>query len=278
MNVPSASAGRVTVVADERVGTRLQAGGTLFAKLMHQLERSFDALESFRSAKAADKGWAANGSNSSTLEPGDARGNRLNQGVARTVAMPCMDARAATVTVGLEASGECANVNEAAERRSPRGEGGGGGPALLPECDGTPGSDTRQVDSLRVEAAHMSIAAQAQPATGSASFLAIDAPLQGDAGAQQGAVAGSPSGAVAKSFLLYPGEAANRPVVSSTSVPMQGTLVAIGLPRTSAQEVEELRSRIAGEMARSGLTNYRLTINGADMKRITPAGGHHGDR
>ena len=187
-----------------------------------------------------------------------------------------MDARAATFTVGLEASGECANVNDAAARTLC--EGGGGRPARLPERDGTPGSETRQVDRLGLEAARMGVAGQAQLAIGLASFLASDTPLQGDAGAQQGAAAGSSAGVVAKSVLRYPGETANRPVVSSTSVPMQGTLIAIGLPRTNAQEVEELRSRIAGEMARSGLTNYRLTINGADMKRITPAGGHHGDR
>ena len=83
MNVTSASAGRATVVSEERVDTRLQAGGALFAKLMHQLEKSLDALDSFRSAKEADKGRAANGSNSSTLEPGGARGNRLNHGNAR---------------------------------------------------------------------------------------------------------------------------------------------------------------------------------------------------
>ena len=83
MNVPSASAGRATVVADERAGTRLQAGGTLFAKLMHQLEKSLDALDSFRSAKEADNGRAANGSDSSTLESGRARGDRMDDSNAR---------------------------------------------------------------------------------------------------------------------------------------------------------------------------------------------------
>lgn len=275
MNIPSASAGRATVVADERVGTRLQAGGALFAKLMHQLEKSLDALDSFRSAKETDKGRPASGPDSSTLEPGRANGI---DGNARNVPTARTDTRAVTFRVGLEASGKYANVNESATRRSPLGDYGCGRSALLPERDGTPGSETRQVDRLGAEAARMGVAAQAQPAISSASFLACDASLQGDAGAQQGAAAGSPAVATAKSVLRHSFEAANGPVISSTSVPMQGTSIAIGLPRTNAQEVEELRSRIAGEMARSGLTNYRLTINGTDMKRVTPAGGHHGDR
>jgi hypothetical protein len=180
--------------------------------------------------------------------------------------------------VGLEFIGVSANVNEAAARESALGGSGRGRLALLPETDGAPGSGTWPVDRHEVEAARMTIATHVHPAIGSISSAAIDAAQLADAGAQQGATAGWPSGAATKSVPRYPCEPADRPMVTFTSMPSQGTSVAIGLPRSNAQEFEELRSRIAGEMARSGLTNYRLTINGADMKRTTPAGGRHGDR
>lgn len=276
--IPAAKLDRESAVAGEREGTRLQSGGTLFAKLMQQLEKSFETLGSLRNAADQDRALTARGSVAPAPGSDRARAAASGDDLGRNCVTDSIEMRAAADVVDRSpnlraesSSGKWVGVNDLPSGKPDRGDS-----SISPADHPASASQSAIADAMLSEVARP--VGVSQSALAAPSFATSETALQGDAGVARDGADGTPGALAARSVPRPPVEAAGRPVVSSATVPGQGAHIAIGLPRTNSQEVEELRSRIAEVMARAGLTNYRLTINGAAMKRTSPAGGQHGDR
>lgn len=278
MMIPTANVNREPPVAGEREAVRLQSGGTLFAKLMQQLEKSFETLGLIRNAASPDRARTAQSSVAPAPESDRARATASG-----------VDAGRNGMTEGAETRRAAGAVDRSPALRADSSSGKWVGvndlPSGKPVCGGSstsPADPAATVSQSAIAAVILDEAARpfgvSQSALATPSVDTAETAMRSDAGVARDGADGTPGALVARSVPRPSVEAAGRPVVSSATVPGQGAHIAIGLPRTNSQEVEELRSRIAEVMARAGLTKYRLTINGAAMKRVTPVGGQHGDR